>query len=166
MTVHSAYIFYYAEASADGHGHIHSLTSFAKYLELLIYSPAIHALQPPLCEHTALPGKPWSPADLPVPRARFNILRRFSHKGRIVTLTLTEVKDIFEVKVPRLQILRRKGADKKPAKGSPEGLGPPSALPSEERRALRREILRWWQGLSEHMDQLVRPQHKGGLTMR
>lgn len=74
-----------------------------------------------------------------------------------MTLTLTEVKDIFEVKVPRLQILRRKGADKKSAKGSPEGPGPSSALPSEERRALRREILRWWQGLSEHMDQLVSP---------
>ncbi|KAI0631410.1 hypothetical protein C8Q77DRAFT_1218908 [Trametes polyzona] len=129
------------------------LFSFAKYLELLIYSPAIHTLQPPLCEHTTLPPKPWGPADLPVPQVRLNILRRFSHKGRIVTFTLSEVKDIFEVRVPRLQILRRKGGDKKPVNVQQELSQSPSSSP-DEKRMLRREIMRWWQGLSDHMDQL------------
>ena len=90
-----------------------SLFSFAKFLELLVYSPGIHNLSPQLCEHTTLPEKPWSPADTPIPRARFDIIRRFSHKGRIVTMTLTDVRDVFEVHVPRLQILRRSGGEKK-----------------------------------------------------
>ncbi|KAI0824412.1 hypothetical protein BC628DRAFT_1379436 [Trametes gibbosa] len=126
------------------------LFSFAKYLELLIYSPAIHALQPTLCEHTVFPLKPWGPADLPVPQVRYNILRSFSHKGRIVTFVLSEVKDIFEVTVPRLQILRRK----KLADGQSEQPKVPPASPAGDRRALRKEIMRWWQGLSDHMDQL------------
>ncbi|KAH9847776.1 hypothetical protein C2E23DRAFT_847419 [Lenzites betulinus] len=126
------------------------LFSFAKYLELLIYSPAIHALQPPLCDHTTFPSKPWGPANLPVPQTRYNILRRFSYKGCIVTLVLSEVKDIFEVTVPRLQILKRK----KLATGQIEPPKAPPVSPTDERRALRREIMRWWQGLSDHMDQL------------
>ncbi|KAI1793643.1 hypothetical protein LXA43DRAFT_198769 [Ganoderma leucocontextum] len=90
------------------------LVSFAKFLELLVYSPAIHALSPQLCEHTTFPEKPWAPANTPIPQARFNIIRRFSHKGRVVTMTLADVRDVFEVHVPRLQILRRKAGEKKP----------------------------------------------------
>lgn len=155
MTARSAYPYLMLSLALTRQDLSSSLSSFAKYLELLIYSPAIHALRPPLCEHTAFPPKPWGPADMPIPQARFNILRRFSYKGRIVTLTLSEVKDVFEVRVPRLQILRRKAAEKKSAdapRDDSKGLTPPS----EERRTLRREMLRWWQGLSEHMDQLVR----------
>ncbi|KAI0354500.1 hypothetical protein OH77DRAFT_1426094 [Trametes cingulata] len=131
------------------------LFSFAKYLELLVYSPAIHNLHPSLCEHTTFPPKPWAITDIPVPQTRFNIIRRFSHKGRIVTFTLSEVRDVYEVKVPRLQILRRKGGEKKALEGPQRKTSKASSGSSgDERRALRREIMRWWQGLSEHMDQL------------
>ncbi|KAI0710732.1 hypothetical protein C8Q76DRAFT_678336 [Earliella scabrosa] len=128
--------------------------SFAKYLELLIYSPAIHHLQPSLCEHTAFPAKPWSGLNSPIPQTRFNIIRRFSYKGRTATLTLAEIKEVFEVRVPRLQILRRK-ADKKPASDGPEQKSAKVASPpGDAHRVLRREIMKWWQGLSEHMDVL------------
>ncbi|KAI0656007.1 hypothetical protein C8Q70DRAFT_1013970, partial [Cubamyces menziesii] len=132
------------------------LFSFAKYLELLVYSPAIHNLQPSLCEHTALPPKPWTPPDIPIPRARFNIIRRFSHKGRTVTLTLSEVEDVFEIRVPRLQILRRKVVEKKAKEEPPQRKTSEASSSSlgDARRTLRREIMGWWQGLSEHMDQL------------
>lgn len=128
--------------------------SFAKYLELLIYSPGIHTLDPHLCAHTTMPKKPWLGEDLPIPSARFNIIRRFSYKGCTVTFTLSEVKDVLEVRVPRLQLLRRKekksdGIDHTPSKKSP-------GEPGEAHRILRREIMKWWQGLAEHMDQLVR----------
>ena len=128
--------------------------SFAKYLELLVYSPAIHALDPRLCDHTVFPKKPWVGRDSPVPRSRFNINRRFSYKGHTVTFTLSEVKDVLEVRVPRLQILRRK------EKRSPDGgehVSPknPAGPSDDAHRVLRREIKSWWQGLSERMDQLV-----------
>ncbi|KAH9895675.1 hypothetical protein C8Q73DRAFT_644565 [Cubamyces lactineus] len=132
------------------------LFSFAKYLELLVYSPAIHTLHPALCEHTALPPKPWEPSDAPIPRTRFNIIRRFSHKGRTVTLTLSEVEDVFEIRVPRLQILRRKAIEKKAKEDQPQRKSSETLSSSlgDARRTLRREIMGWWQGLSEHMDQL------------
>ncbi|KAI9060832.1 hypothetical protein FKP32DRAFT_1632308 [Trametes sanguinea] len=131
------------------------LFSFAKYLELLVYAPAIHVLQPPLCEHAAFPPKPWPPADTPIPQARFRIIRKFSYQGRTVTFTLSEVKDIFEIRVPRLQILRRKAGEKKAPEGPQRKNSKASSGSSgDDRRALRREIMRWWQGLSEHMDQL------------
>ncbi|KAI8977767.1 hypothetical protein BD414DRAFT_517021 [Trametes punicea] len=131
------------------------LFSFAKYLELLVYAPAIHVLQPTLCEHTSFPPKPWSPPDAPIPQARFNLIRRFSHKGRVVTFTLSDVKDIFEIRVPRLQILRRKAGEKK-TKEEPDhkDIRASSGSSADDRRSLKREIMRWWQGLSEHMDQL------------
>ena len=137
-----------------------SLVSFAKFLELLVYSPAIHTLSPHLCEHTTFPEKPWAPADTPIPRARFDIMRHFSHKGRVVTMTLADVREVFEVHVPRLQILRRKAGEKKPVQDStsasvqhPAPLG--SSVLGESHKVLRREIMRWWQGLSDRMDQLV-----------
>ncbi|RPD53925.1 hypothetical protein L226DRAFT_538834 [Lentinus tigrinus ALCF2SS1-7] len=130
------------------------LFSFAKYLELLVYSPAIHNLQPSLCEHTTYPAKPWSGPNSPLPQARFNIVRRFSYKDRTVTLTMSEVKEIFEVRVPRLQILRRKAAEKKPADPTDQQLVKVASPPGEAHRTLRREIMKWWQGLSEHMDVL------------
>ncbi|TBU43722.1 hypothetical protein BD309DRAFT_959936 [Dichomitus squalens] len=129
--------------------------SFAKFFELLVYSPAIHTLSPPLCGHTAFPEKPWSPVDTPIPQARFNIIRRFSYTGRIVTMTLNDIRDVFEVQVPRLQILRRKAAERKvpPDSASNRNGAQPSVL-GEAHKILRREIMRWWQGLSDHMDQL------------
>lgn len=81
--------------------------------------------------------------------------------GRTVTFSLSAVEDIFELRVPRLKIVRRRGAEKNPT----DSLNLPpiqdhsSSLPAAEsdRKTLRYEIRKWWQGLSEHMDRLVSP---------
>ncbi|KZT01952.1 uncharacterized protein LAESUDRAFT_662877 [Laetiporus sulphureus 93-53] len=133
------------------------LYSFGKYLELLIYSPVLCAITPPLCEHTTIPPRPWPQEDTPLPRTRLNIHRRFACKSRTVTFSLSKVEDIFELRVPRLQIVRRRGLDKSSdKKGSSATPNTHNDKPSldGDRRALRREIMRWWQGLSDHIDKL------------
>ena len=127
-----------------------SLFSFAKYLELLIYSPAIINLAAPLCEHTTLPPRPWAQSEMPLPKMRMNIVRHFGYKCRQLSFTISAVEDVFEVSVPRLQIIRGKPAEKEDD-ASQEA----STQMEPDRRALRREIMKWWQGLAEHMDQLV-----------
>ena len=130
----------------------YSLISFAKYLELLVYSPAMCTMSPPLCQHTALPSKVQLAEDMPLPQTRVNTIRKFSFQDHIVSFSLSPVTDVFEVRVPRLQILRTKLNEHQPDAPlySEEQLSSMEA----DRRALRREIMKFWQGLSEHMDRL------------
>lgn len=131
------------------------LFSFAKYLELLIYSPVIYTIAPPLCEHTRLPARPWSAEDTPVPRSRFNVHRKFAYRSRVVTFSLSPVDDIFELRAPRLQIVRRRAPEKAAEKDAqPAAAGVPLVFTEDDRRSLRLEIRGWWQGLSEHIDEL------------
>ena len=122
---------------------IYSLLSFGKFLELLLYSPMICTLTPALCEHTTPPPGSWS--DLP--QSRFNIMRHFSTAFGTVSFSLSTIDDIFEFRVPRLQITREKS--------------PPSTSISEhppedyDKKTLRREIKRWWEGVADHIDKLV-----------
>ncbi|KZT66473.1 hypothetical protein DAEQUDRAFT_714832 [Daedalea quercina L-15889] len=127
------------------------LFSFGKYLELLIYSPALCGVTPRLCEHTAAPTHSEATS---LPETRFHILRKFSCRSRTVTFSLSTVEDIFELKVPRLQIIRRRQLEK--GKDTASASSSPVKVTSniEDRRILRKEIMRWWQGLSERMDQL------------
>ena len=69
-------------------------------------------ISPPLCNHTVVPPKPWIAVDTPLPQSRMNIVRKFAWKGRIVEATLSPVEDVYEVKVPRIQILRVKEKDR------------------------------------------------------
>lgn len=68
--------------------------------------------------------------------------------------------------MPRLQIMRRKVPEKNADKG--DGSNSQTVLQSpameDGRRVLRREIVRWWQGLSEHIDKLVSPQSYGTIN--
>jgi 1-phosphatidylinositol-3-phosphate 5-kinase len=129
-----------------------SLFSFAKFLEALAYSPTICTITPALCEHTTPPPLPWPPSDLPLPKSRLNIIRYFSYRSRVVSVSLSEIEDIFEIRVPRLQIINSGTRNE------------PSSLPAqvrmiddgEEKRALRREMMSWWRGISEYIDTLVR----------
>ena len=135
-----------------------SLFSYAKFLEVLIYSPVICALSPALCEHTSPPPRPWSPADMPLPRSRFNIIRHFSYQSSVVSFTLSPIDDIFELRVPRLQVIRGSGNLERRASSS--RLDRLSGLNlDEDKKTLRREMVAWWSGLSDHMDRIV-----GGLT--
>ncbi|EMD31168.1 hypothetical protein CERSUDRAFT_89288 [Gelatoporia subvermispora B] len=132
------------------------LFSFGKYLELLIYSPAVLLLSPSLCEHTKA-STPLAGSPARLPSTRLKILRKFSHQSRTVTFALSQIEDIFEVKVPRLQIVRSKHG-----KGTTESSSSSAQHDSfvemshveDARRKLRIEIKQWWQGLAEYMDKL------------
>ena len=76
-----------------------SLFSFAKFLELLVYSPTICTLNSFLCDHT-------TPPSLDLPATRLNIIRHFSTTSSNVSFALSTTEDTFELKVPRLQIMR------------------------------------------------------------
>lgn len=134
----------------------YSLLSFSKYLELLIYSPALCSMTAPLCEHTTLPPRPWDAADTPLPRSRLHIVRHFSYSGRVVSLSLSLVEDVYDVRVPRLQIVRSKLEKQEEPEIQPHSnpLSPDRIAAEGDRRVLRREIMQFWQVLSEHMDSL------------
>jgi 1-phosphatidylinositol-3-phosphate 5-kinase len=126
-----------------------SLFSFAKFLELLLYSSALHHTNSPLCEHTSPPG----PEDS-LPTSRFNVIRHFSLQSCIISVSLSEV-DVFEIQSPRLQILRSG------ERGSSDVVPPATESKTEanhdgERRVLRHEIKSFWEGVSDHLDKLVR----------
>ncbi|KAA1470932.1 hypothetical protein DENSPDRAFT_798498 [Dentipellis sp. KUC8613] len=136
------------------------LISFAKFLELLVYSPAICTLSQSLCSHTTPPPKSWTGPDSPLPQSRLNIVRHFSTKSHTISLSLSLIQDVFELRVPRLQFCRG-GSEKAGEKEKERGVSPTqlaverkSVEGEEEKRALRKEIKDWWQGIAEHLDKL------------
>ncbi|KAJ3975919.1 hypothetical protein EV361DRAFT_791395 [Lentinula raphanica] len=152
------------------------LSSFAKFLELLIYSPLLCKLEPRLCEHTDSPSTSSSstssgtgiPTKLVLPPQRFNILRHFSTFPYTVSFKLAPIEDIFELRVPRLQISPwAAGGSNKLTNSSTSicntldsGRGQQSEEEShiqkeeEAKKKLRREIKTWWEGVADHMDLL------------
>ncbi|KAI0795874.1 hypothetical protein C8Q75DRAFT_744203 [Abortiporus biennis] len=128
------------------------LLSFAKYLELLIHSPAIFRLAKPPCEHTTLPPRPWTSSDTPYPRMRTNIVRNFQFKDAVISFATSIVEEIFEVRVPRLQIIR--SVVRSLDSSDEEKAIAKSPAADSDKKALRREIMKWWQGLSDHIDEL------------
>jgi len=124
--------------------HYSRLLSFGKYLELLIYSPYLAHLSPPLCEHT-------SDAE----NSRLSILRHFSYKAHVLTLTLVAVPDVFAVRPPRLQILRLDNQTL---------LSMEKEWQSEERDRLRLEITMWWKGVKDHIVHLEDYLESGNTT--
>jgi len=126
------------------------LFSYAKYLELLIYSPLVCSLTPPLCEHTTPPTSPWPT----LPSSRFNIVRHFTTASADISISLSPVEEIFELRAPRLQIIR--GVDKAPLPFTKVEV-PVTADGDQsiERKELRRQIRTWWEGVSDHLDKIV-----------
>ncbi|KAF8151494.1 hypothetical protein B0H34DRAFT_131326 [Crassisporium funariophilum] len=136
------------------------LHSFAKFLELLIYSPALCTLTPSLCEHTTPPTGPWS--TLPV--SRLNIVRHFSTASSDVSFALSTIEDIFELRVPRLQITRgvEKSSPPPTSAGSKEERTPLEELASK--RILRREIKKWWEGVADHVDKIEKALNSNDMS--
>ncbi|KAH7868609.1 uncharacterized protein C8R40DRAFT_814762 [Lentinula edodes] len=162
------------------------LFSFAKYLELLIYSPLLCKLSPRLCEHTDPSSTSSSSTSSTrsissnLPPQRFNIIRHFSasssendeggssgvssndgnRREYTVSFKIDPVKDIFELRVPRLQISNWR------VEGDSDTLGFVSTLnhkgekehyaskEDDQKKKLRREIKAWWEGVADHMDLL------------
>jgi 1-phosphatidylinositol-3-phosphate 5-kinase len=84
-------------------------------------------------------------------KSRLNITRHFSYRLSVVSYSLTAIEDIFELRVPRLQIVGVGG----PSASPPFAGQDPTPSQSDEKRVLRREIMSWWQGIAEYMDALV-----------
>ncbi|KAF8884690.1 hypothetical protein BD779DRAFT_1536424 [Infundibulicybe gibba] len=121
------------------------LFSFSKFLELLVYSPVLCVL-PDFCEHTSPPPKPWKE----LPNSRLNIIRHFSLNRWIISFKLN-VEDIFELRVPRLQIIRSGDRTSRGSTNTETGI---QELGGAEHKQVRREIKRWWEGVSDHIDHL------------
>ncbi|CAE6458983.1 unnamed protein product [Rhizoctonia solani] len=108
------------------------LFSLAKFLELLIYSPSISSLDTSICPHTA--------------SSRHSIIRHFSHSGWMVSFETSEVRDVYEVKVPKVRILRT------PMR---TGHGMSDVAADERVRSeLRLQITDFWKGVKDHLDEL------------
>ena len=124
-----------------------SLFSFAKFLELLLYSSTICTLSPPLCTHTS----PSSPSTS-LPASRFNIIRYFSHKSYQVYFTLTSVDELFDLRMPRLQFTKIGWVEK-----APPATASNTTTDDADKKELRQEIKQWWQAVAEHLDKVVSP---------
>lgn len=127
-----------------------------------MYSPAIYRLTTPFCEHTTLPPRPWTASDTPLPRMRMNIVRNFTWRGRTVSFVLSSVAEIFEVRVPRLQIIKGKLPEKQNETKS-ETINEENEGDAD-RRVLRKEIKNWWQSLSDRIQSLV-SKFKSGISI-
>ena len=138
---------------------LHSLYSFGKYLELLLYSPALCSISPWLCEHTTPPPHPWPTGNSP-PTSRFNIVRIFEFGKREVRFRTSLSPTLFDVRIPLLQILRGRYSESSLSKSAK--LANKISISTrksddsdDEKIALRKEIKQWWQGVSDHLDKLV-----------
>lgn len=131
-----------------------SMLSFGKFLEILIYSPLICSLSTPICEHTTpLPGSSQE-----LSPSRLNIKRHFRTSKASISLTLSVIEDIFELQVPRLQITRGSDKSARTSAGSTPPVDHPKpneVVGSEDKKVLRQEIKRWWEGVADYVDKLV-----------
>lgn len=123
-----------------------SLFSFAKFLELMLYSPTIYTLSHPPCAHTSNSSSNTSS----LPASRFNIIRHFSHKSHQVSFTLFLVDDIFDLRMPRLQFTRDGWVEKMPL-----AMACNSMINDTDKKELRQEIKHWWQAVADHLDKVV-----------
>jgi 1-phosphatidylinositol-3-phosphate 5-kinase len=118
---------------------------------MLVYSSHLCELSSELCEHTNINTElPTVPNDT-LPPSRFSIVRFFGYGSRSVSFSLSRVEDIFELRVPQLQIIKS-NVPEKPTRTSEQA----TVEEEEEKRELRNEIKIWWQGIADHLDKLVR----------
>ncbi|PFH47220.1 hypothetical protein AMATHDRAFT_68153 [Amanita thiersii Skay4041] len=124
------------------------LLSFAKFLELIVYSPSFHYLTPTICEHTArISGSPSSTPS----STRCNVIRHFATSTCVVVFSQLEVKDVYELQLPRLQMSR---SGEKPIHPLSEEGNNSEEQYDEDRSVLRRQIKTWWESVSDHLDKI------------
>ncbi|KAH0580710.1 hypothetical protein H2248_002196 [Termitomyces sp. 'cryptogamus'] len=131
------------------------LLSFGKFIELLIYSPVLKRGEPSpatcACSSTS---------------ASFNLQRHFGvsvdgsrqkNEGKhrhVVSFECSKIDDIYELHVPRLQILSGLGSVSHVSKAESGGTEDKGEGEERERRELRREIRKWWEGVAGYLDNL------------
>ncbi|EKM74879.1 hypothetical protein AGABI1DRAFT_80588 [Agaricus bisporus var. burnettii JB137-S8] len=129
------------------------LFSYAKFLEVLIYSSSIYGLSPDL----------WTSKYMPtVPQNRTNLIRYFGISNATVSFSISRVEDIFELKVPRLQIHFGGGSagddddndvnDR--MKFRTRGKVMEEEEESQKKEILRSEIRNWYKGIFNHLSKL------------
>lgn len=118
------------------------LSSFGKYLELITYSDDFTKMHPPLCDHT----KAASNEKL---KRRFDVIRHFAFNSYIITFTAAPVEDVYEARIPRVQITKHRAL-----RAQQEGITIRDKWQEQDRDTLRLEITLWWRGVKEHMNQL------------
>ncbi|KAJ7078985.1 hypothetical protein C8R43DRAFT_910254 [Mycena crocata] len=139
------------------------LFSFAKFLELLVYSPSLCTLTPALCTHTSPSTSASRPAPstsedstTPTPSAISNIVRHFAARRKpkhVVSVALADISaDVYEIRVPRLQIGRKANGERTPRTSI--AAGDNASIASRDTKASTREIRAWWAGVADHMDRL------------
>lgn len=121
------------------------LLSFGKYLELLAYSDTFATLSTPLCEHT----KTTSKDSKDLLRTRSNIIRNYAYKSYIISFSTSPVQDVYEVKIPRIQITKTRAIT-----SMQEGATIRDTWQQDERAELRLQITSWWKGIKERLNQL------------
>ncbi|KAF8621435.1 hypothetical protein AX15_007794 [Amanita polypyramis BW_CC] len=124
------------------------LLSFAKYLELLIYSFAIHSS--PICEHTT-PGTD-SQSDASKFAIRFNFVRHFATDTCDVAFSLSEEQDIFELHLPRLQMYGSGERASHPM--CPDNCQDRKSQLEEAQTVLRRQIKSFFETVSDYLDKI------------
>ncbi|KNZ81184.1 1-phosphatidylinositol-3-phosphate 5-kinase FAB1 [Termitomyces sp. J132] len=133
-----------------------NLLSFGKFIELLIYSPVLKRGEPSpatcACSSTS---------------ASFNLQRHFGvsvdgsrqkNEGKhrhVVSFECSKIDDIYELHVPRLQILSGLGSVSHVSKAESGGTEDKGEGEERERRELRREIRKWWEGVAGYLDNLL-----------
>ena len=110
-------------------------------------------MKPP-CGHTKAPP---SDVEESVPRSRLALVRRFAYRNHVVSFSVSQIHDLFELRLPRLQITR--GPNHSAMSSVPSGSAISSAsgreMHSEEKRVQWKEIKSWWQSIADHLDMLV-----------
>ncbi|KAH7102446.1 hypothetical protein BKA62DRAFT_742949 [Auriculariales sp. MPI-PUGE-AT-0066] len=120
--------------------------SFSKFIELLAYSRTFRTIAMSLCQHTT----PQDASDGQTAVAdRHNILRHFSRDGQIVTFTTATVVAVYDIRVPRMQIIHEPNFDRRDfdMTATNTDLEP-------EQEDVRLEIRKWWDGLRGHLQEL------------
>jgi 1-phosphatidylinositol-3-phosphate 5-kinase len=119
------------------------LLSFGKYIELITYSDEFAKIHPPLCDH------PKAASKEELNKRKFYIVRHFAFNSYIITFTAVPVEDVYEVRIPRVQITKHRAL-----KAQREGSTIRDNWQEQDRDKLRLEITLWWKGVKEHMNQL------------
>jgi len=127
--------------------HTLSLYSFGKFLELLAYSKTMRSIPLALCQHTSV--QPSSDGQTAI-ASQHNILRHFARNDMVVTFATAAVADVYDIKVPKMQIVHDRDADRRDADITITQIDL-----SPEQEAVRAEIRKWWDALRVHLQELV-----------
>ncbi|KAI3612695.1 1-phosphatidylinositol-3-phosphate 5-kinase [Moniliophthora roreri] len=94
--------------------------------------------------------------------SRFNIIRHFTNRKHTVSFSIGKIEDVFELRVPRVQIVRgmsvlggQTGHSLDPTiRTMGDDKFEMEQQEAAEKKKLRKEIKTWWEGVADHIDSL------------